>query len=141
MWLSIARYELSVLNGAVQARSVLKEALAILPQVILTNICVSNDRCQSAILWLELSELEEKYNGVDAACEVLRNAFEQIPSAFTFALLQRIIRRRDGKNAARKVFTETIGMRHEGILGFEVSSKFLCISIHSFLDISCSCNS
>jgi predicted Zn-dependent protease len=118
VWLSIARYELSVPNGVVQARTVLKEALATLPQ--------------SIILWLELSELEEKYNGVDVACEVLRNAFEQIPSAFTFALLQRVVRRRDGKIAARKAFAETIALRHEGILGFEVSLLSFTHFSHSF---------
>jgi hypothetical protein len=84
------------------------------------------------MLWLELSELEERFNGVDAAAEVLRNAFDQIPSAFSFALLQRVIRRRDGKSAARKVFAETIALRHEGVLGFEVCSSpcppYLCLT-------------
>jgi hypothetical protein len=125
VWLSMARYELTIPNGVVQARAVLKEALTTLPQVpssslhSLTHFSPSLTP-QSTILWLELSELEERFNGVDAAAEVLRNAFDQVPSAFSFALLQRVIRRRDGKSAARKVFAETIALRHEGVLGFEV---------------------
>jgi hypothetical protein len=40
VWLSIARYELSVLNGVVQARLVLKEALTTLPQVIFVYVLI-----------------------------------------------------------------------------------------------------
>jgi hypothetical protein len=47
VWLSIARYELTIPNGVVQARAVLKEALTTLPQVFcsyylsvsLTQLC------------------------------------------------------------------------------------------------------
>ena len=67
-----------------------------------------------------MAEFEEQHNSIDAAYEVLKSAFDRVPSAFTFALLQRVTRRRDGKVAARRLFSETLSMRKDGVLGCEV---------------------
>ncbi|CAE7811955.1 RNA14, partial [Symbiodinium microadriaticum] len=89
-----------------QAREVLKDALDVNPQV--------------PTLWFALAEFEELHDSLTAAVSVLRTAFEVVPCAFTFAALQRLVRRKDGKIAARKLFTETKNLRSDGTLGYEV---------------------
>lgn len=68
-----------------------------------------------------MAEFEEQHSSIDNATNVLRTAFETVPCAFTFAALQRLIRRKDGKIAARKLFSETMAMRADGTLGYDVS--------------------
>jgi hypothetical protein len=103
-WLMFARYQLQY-HGAEEARSTLKEAILVIPQV--------------PTLWLELAEFEEKCGDVDSALGVLRLCFEQNPSAFSFSLLQRFVRRKEGKTAARKLFSDTLVLREGGERGGE----------------------
>jgi len=104
-WMMLSRCELTFFS-AVNARNALKEAILVIPN--------------TPTLWLALSELEEKNGDVESAADILRLCFEQIPNSFTFSLLQKFIRRRDGKVAARKLFSDTILLRDEGVLGLEV---------------------
>ena len=68
-----------------------------------------------------LAELEEAAGNLEAAKEVLRVTFEQTPCGFTFALLQRFIRRNLGIAAARRLFTETLVIRKSNPkIGLEV---------------------
>jgi hypothetical protein len=103
-WIMYSKYRL-LYYGIVEARNTMKEAVLIIPKV--------------PCLWLAFSELEEKNGDVDSAVDILRTNFEQNPSAFTFMLLQKLIRRKDGKIAARKLFSDTIILRNDGILGLE----------------------
>ena len=65
----------------------------------------------SALLRCALVELEEEAGEHEAAKEVLRVTFEQIPTGFTFSLYQRYLRRTVGIDAARRLFSETLPMR------------------------------
>ncbi|CAE7535359.1 CSTF77, partial [Symbiodinium microadriaticum] len=105
VWISLYRYVLST-AGPADARAVLKDALAVIPQV--------------PTPWFVMAEFEEQHGSLAAAVGVLRTAFETVPCAFTFAALQRLIRRKDGKIAARKLFSETKGLRSDNTLGYEV---------------------
>eukprot|EP01041_Mallomonas_annulata_P001032 gene1032-2022_t len=105
IWISLAKYQQEN-TSIIAARSVYKEAIEIIPDV--------------AILRLGLAELEENQGNLEVSRDVLRQAFLELPSAFTFATLQRFIRRVDGKAGARKCFSETLPLRRDGTLNYEV---------------------
>lgn len=112
VWLSLARYELTRgtdSSAVTAARDVYRRAIECNPG--------------AAVLWAGLAELEEGPAGDLAAAEaVLKQAFQQLPSGFTFALYQRLVRRVHGKAAARKLFTATGVLRSaDSKLSYEVS--------------------
>lgn len=98
-----------------RARQIYLEAIEANPEVM--------------ILRTGLAELEELNGDEDdrevretAAQKVLMEAFQYYPSGFSFASLQRFIRRRWGILAARKLFTETWDLRQNNPqIGLEVS--------------------
>lgn len=78
-------------------------------------------------LRIALAELEEQYGAgsgqglaVEGARGVYREAFESLPSAYTFAAYQRFVRRVDGIIAGRRLFSDTWKMRQDKKLGVEV---------------------
>ena len=106
-------------QSVVQARNVYLEAIDANPTVTLLRAA--------------LSELEEAAGNLETAKEVLRVTFEQTPCGFTFALLQRFIRRNLGIGAARRLFTETLLIRTTNPkIGLEVSTSMynLLFNIH-----------
>jgi tetratricopeptide (TPR) repeat protein len=105
IWISFANYELEV-SGILAARAIYHEAIDMIPK--------------SALLRFAYAEIEEKQGNYDQAEQVIRAAFTNIPSGFTFSVLQRYIRRRDGKQAARKLFSDTYVLRQDKNLAFEV---------------------
>jgi hypothetical protein len=109
VWMSFAQYLLHS-KGVSDARAVYREAIDAIPNIVSLRIA--------------LAELEEAHGSKDNARLTLRNAFEKLPSAFTFASLQRFVRRKDGTSAARKVFSETMPLRKNPTkesLGLEVN--------------------
>lgn len=105
VWISFANFEFEA-SGIMAARAIYREAVEMAPK--------------SALLRLAHAEVEEKHGNYELAEELIRGAFINIPSGFTFSVLQRYIRRRDGKLPARKVFSDTLGLRQEKNLAFEV---------------------
>lgn len=103
-----ARYEQTASPPRIlEARQLLREGINSAPTV--------------ASLRFALAELEETLaGGVEAAKDVLRTAFESIPCALTFSVLQRFIRRKEGVAAARKLFSDTAPLRTNQTLGYEV---------------------
>lgn len=111
VWMTIAHYEYGTYHRRLpEARAVLREAIETIPDVVLLRVALA-----------ELEECHGGANGVDAAREVLRTAFEAQPSVQSFSVYQRFVRRKDGVTAARKLFSETLPLRKEGKLGYEVS--------------------
>ena len=111
VWLSYGQYQLQNV-GVPEARAVYREAIDVIPDVIALRIA--------------LAELEECNGNKDAAKLTLRQAFERIPTAFTFAAYQRFVRRCEGISAARKVFSETLPIRKDPAnerLAIEVRSR------------------
>jgi hypothetical protein len=106
VWLSYSRFEAQQNAGIIEARTILRDSISIIPK--------------ASFLRIALAELEEQQGNFDAAREVLRSAFQSLPSGFTFSVLQRFIRRRDGMHAARKCFSETAQLRRDKKLGSEV---------------------
>lgn len=127
VWLSYAQYELGQQPPRVaEARAILKEAIDLIPNV--------------SFLRIALAELEEVHGGADAARDLLRTSFEKLPSALTFSVYQRFIRRTDGMNAARKLFSETFSLRADKTLGTEVRtfiSSFFRIHSHQYTFFFC----
>jgi hypothetical protein len=78
-----------------------------------------------ALLRLAYAELEEKLGNLDLANDILRGCFQAIPAGFTFSVLQRFVRRREGVTAARKLFSETLPLRQDKALAFEVESSII----------------
>jgi hypothetical protein len=108
IWMTYAKFQQQA-AGANEARNVYREAIEIIPDVV--------------ALRLALAELEEAEGSRDASRSVLRTAFEKIPCAFTFAALQRFMRRTEGMTAARKLFGTTLPTRMDPskeALGLEV---------------------
>ena len=103
-WIMFSKYQ-HHFKGIEDAVNTLKEGIVVIPDV--------------PTLWLELAELEETSGEIDNAQETLRSCFEQIPSSFTFSILQKFIRRKEGKVSARKLFSDTIILREKGVLGLE----------------------
>ena len=109
VWMTFAKFQQQV-GGTTDARSVYKEAIEIVPDVV--------------SLRLALAELEESHGSKESSKAVLKMAYERIPCAFTFSALQRFIRRREGITAARKLFSDTLSIRRDPAkeaLGLEVS--------------------
>lgn len=110
VWLSLAKFKIQGGRSCIDdARLVFEEAIETLPNV--------------AFLRVAYSELEEHYGSNDKARDILAAAFAQLPSGLTFSVLQRFIRRRDGIVAARKFFSDTLPMRLDKKLGYEVNKK------------------
>lgn len=105
IWLSIAKFELDF-SGILEARTVYREAIDIIPKVALIRIA--------------FAELEERQRNYDSTKEILKAAFNQVPSGLTFALYQRFIRRREGILAARKLFGDSLPLRQDKKIGHEV---------------------
>ena len=103
-WMMFSKYKLKF-YGIIEARNALKEAILVIPKV--------------PTLWLELAELEETSGDINSALDILRLCFEQNPSPFTFSVFQKFIRRKEGKAAARQLFSDTIVLREEGVLGLD----------------------
>lgn len=120
VWLAYSRFEqaqpIDTDESAAGAHDNIKISKAILMEGIECNSHV-------AILRVALAELEEASGNTMAARETLRSAFRDIPSAFTFSVLQRHIRRLDGKLQARKFFSDTMSARLDGALNFEVLTE------------------
>lgn len=120
VWLSYARYESQLVNlwdgssSTGTSPEATKRSKALLQEAIECNSGVS-------ILRIALAELEETNSNPTVARETLRSAFVENPNPFTFSVLQRHIRRLEGKTAARLFFSETMPARLDGILNFEVS--------------------
>lgn len=103
VWISLARLEMTQ-NYRAQSHSVI-ECRAVYWRAVACNP-------RSALLRLGLSELEEGPGDDPTAAETaLREAFQQIPCGFTFALYQRFVRRIKGRLAARRLFSETAALR------------------------------
>jgi hypothetical protein len=86
-------------------------------------------------LRINLSELEEIDHNLEAAKEILRVTFEQIPNGFTFSLYQKFLRRNLGIIASRKLFKETINLRkYQPKIGFEIYLS------HAKLELEVNCN-
>lgn len=125
VWLSYASYELKRNASHGAAREILQNGVAVLPDV--------------PLLRFHLAEIEEKHFTIDVALETLRSAFTSVPSAITFTVLQRFVRRHFGIIAARQIFTETLSFRQCGSLGIEVRvDKLLfcviCVDIYGACD-------
>lgn len=121
VWLSLAWFHASVGGGGVGARtsaiggksSGIVEARAVLNEAIETIPA-------SALLRVSFSEIEEQHGSIDNARKILNVAFDHMPNGFVFAVRQRFIRRRDGLVAGRKCFSDTLSMRLDKKIGFEV---------------------
>ena len=86
-------------------------------------------------LRINLSELEEIDHNLEAAKEILRVTFEQLPNGFTFSLYQKFLRRNLGIIASRKLFKETINLRkYQPKIGFEIYLS------HAKLELEMNCN-
>lgn len=115
VWISLARFELAQSYRA-QSDSV-PEGRAVYQRAVVCNP-------RASLLRLGLSELEEGPGDDPVAAETaLREAFQQIPCGFTFALYQRFVRRVKGRLAARRLFSETAALRGgDEKLSLEVSA-------------------
>ncbi|KAJ1425454.1 hypothetical protein B484DRAFT_420154 [Ochromonadaceae sp. CCMP2298] len=121
IWLSYARFEAEGGEGdGVPATAPDPVAMAALARAIYLEAVDANPRV--TMLRVGLAELEEGAGSLEAAKEVLRVSFEQLPSAFTFSLYQKLIRRTLGIAAARRLYSETLSMRKaDPQLGVEIS--------------------
>lgn len=109
IWLSLAKFKIKEgggLKGMAAARKVMNEAVTVLPGV--------------ALLRVAYAEFEEQWGSPDTARKILDEAFTQLPCGLLFAVKQRFIRRRDGIVAARQFFSDTLPMRLDKKLGYEV---------------------
>lgn len=121
VWLSLAKFKMGVgqAGSIEEARAVFDEAIETLPNV--------------AFLRIAYSEVEEHHGSMDKARDILDAAFGHLPSGLTFSVLQRFTRRRDGIVAARKFFSDTLPMRIDKKLGYEVRNAQLMYSRSIFL--------
>lgn len=116
VWLSFAQLEFNEFGSANESRIILLQAVEAMPEV--------------AVLRIALAEYEERLGGeavhgsaaqgLSSARGILKTAFDNLPSAYTFSVYQRFIRRCDGKQAARRVFTDTFRLRQERRLGLDI---------------------
>ena len=121
VWMGYARLQQEA-GGATVARQVYQEAIETVPDIVALRVA--------------LAELEEAEGNNDAAKAALKAAFDKLPSAFTFATLQRFVRRKESIAAARKVFTDTLLLRRDPAnetLGLE-----LCLA-HAQLELDVNC--
>ncbi len=86
VWISLAKFT----TGYTEISAVYKSAIEIIPN--------------SVYLRIALSEHEEINNKLNDAKETLKVAFEKMPSAVTFSVYQKFVRRHESIDAARKLF-------------------------------------
>lgn len=123
VWMGLARFEASQTSGVDdsinEARNVYREAIEIIPNV--------------AFLHVSYAEFEEINNNIDTARDILKSFFDKMPSAFTFAVYQRFVRRHDGLLAARKLFNDTLPQRLDNNFGFEI------YLVHAQMELEVNC--
>lgn len=95
IWLTYADFIFSN-AGIYAAKDVLREAIAVVPDIV--------------VLRLALSEVEEK-GSVEVARDILKRAFDDLPSMLSFSLWQRFCRKIDGVVGGRTAFSATISLR------------------------------
>ena len=119
VWIALA--QLAGEQSIDDARSVLEEACEAIPD--------------SALLCAALAELEERDGNVDAARTVLTTHVKEQPSAFAFSILQRFVRRVDGREAARTLFSGTLASRKDAqqgrLLGAGIYRTHALTELHS----------
>jgi hypothetical protein len=93
VWVSLAQLEMTS-SGATAARTIFREGIEVVPS--------------SALLRIAFAEMEEQFGTLDTARDVLDASFQAVPSALMFSAYQRFLRRNDGVNAARRIFSEYI---------------------------------
>lgn len=86
VWICLAKFT----AGYPEVSAVYKNAIDIIPN--------------SAYLRIALAEHEEINNKLNDAKETLKVAFEKLPSAVTFSVYQKFVRRHESIDAARKLF-------------------------------------
>jgi hypothetical protein len=128
VWIAYARYELgpavvteSTLVTNISQNSAIDSNIATAKTILREAI-----ECNSGIvsLRLVLAELVESLADTDACRDILKQALVDIPCSLTFALYQRFVRRINGVVAARRVFSDTLPQRIDGIFNYEVILKF-----------------
>ena len=123
VWMGLARFEAAQTSGVDdrinEARNVYREAIEIIPNV--------------SFLHISYAEFEEINKNIDTAREILRSFFDKMPSAFTFAVYQRFVRRHDGLLAARKLFNDTLPQRLDNNFGFEI------YLVHAQMELEINC--
>ena len=124
IWLSYADYlytSRSGVSAADSARAILNEAIEVLPQ--------------AACLHVAIAELEEREEKIEDARHSLNNLFLKQPSAFSFSVLQRFIRRIDGVQAARDLFQSTFTARMDptksNTLGYAIYMAHAELELHN----------
>ena len=131
VWLSFCRYtraqlkDLSHANVLVLRKMYIK-AVSIIPHCALLRIA-----------W---SEMEEEAGNMEVSRDILKQCYELVPSPLTFSVLQRHIRRKDGKTAARKCFSETLPLRVERKLPIEVYYAHAELELNMNADPQTACN-
>lgn len=133
VWLTFSRFELNQTyesdssNNLVQVASFDGDAKKMCKSILMEGV-----ECNTgvAILRIALAELEESSGNAGGAREILRQLFADAPSAFTFSVLQRHIRRLDGRTAARRLFSDTMSARLDGTLNYEVCSACYVTAAH-----------
>lgn len=111
-WMSYINFVCSF-SGDVNYRELYKEAMSANPT--------------TALLRVAAAEKEELMGDIEAAKGILSQAYEEIPSGFTFSILQRLVRRTEGVKAARKLFSDSYPTRLKSPkLGIEVSMANSC---------------
>jgi len=125
VWLAYARFvwdgqrEAQSAGGAssvLVVRAIYREGISILPYCALLRVA-----------W---AELEEEHGNVEIARDILKQCYESVPGALSFSALQRFVRKKDGKSAARKCFSETLPLRLVGKLD---APAYLC---HAELELN-----
>ena len=131
VWLSYCKYTRSYLKELHHAnvlilRGMYREAIGTIPYCALLRIA-----------W---AEMEEEAGNMEISRDILRVCYEFVPSALTFSVLQRHIRRKEGKTAARKCFSETLPLRLERKLPIEVYYAHAELELNMNADAQTACN-
>ena len=71
------------------------------------------------LLHLAWAELEEGRGRAERGVEILKGFLGREPSTLGYITYQHFVRRTQGKEAARKVFTSTKDLRRKGVLGYQ----------------------
>jgi hypothetical protein len=130
VWLGVAQFVASgeEVGSVAEARDLLAEACRIIPTCSL--LCVA------------AAELEEREGNIDETRIILKNMFKSQPSAFSFAVLQRFVRRVDGLKAARQLFTSTAAARKDTALapalghGIYMAHSMLEMDVNGAADVA-----
>lgn len=118
VWMSMALYE-EKYGTLADVRAVYREAIETIRNI--------------AFLRIALADLEELDGNLETARDVFRQAFEKVPCPLTFSLYQRFIRRHDGVNATRKLFSEALQQRADSTIGVGI----YLAHAQTELDINC----